>query len=912
MPHGASPIRRRDALLARADARFEATCLNTTTTERTHCKAMRQTLTSYAAFHNRVFDEATPCAERRVLIVRESFSDIVGVGHAHMGLQRFLALGLALGRAVVFSACTSRDDPWLVKGRALWKNAAAYSCDEPHLSMGDHYVGFGGIDLRWSPERQKVLRSCGYSEMALDLNNRALPQMAGEKNPHSAFMGCKNKWNGCTNGWNHDQMGCDFRARAGCPDTARLFGPNRTLRPRLRPRLRPQQKAGGRRLAQQISLPISLPSTDPLASPAHEDARGGRGRGTLGPKAGLAPIGWLTPKGGLGPKGGLRPKGVLGPKGGLGAMGSLGAKDALFTKNTKPRARPTASRRRSGPDPNAVPPAPLDVEAYARAPILGLYNARRDGGAYGLPSWQLAVGNGAASVGAPNGSSVGIASEADLRDTLTCPYSCWAHANFQPASLLRKLLERASRKLSPTAPLTCAHLRTMWVDDHRCAPNPRGCHLVEFRRLVYWNTSLSIMHGTGRHALPTGSARSALDGSPYHFSSTEGRLSPLWWHFEVQRPLPFCRVHIRTAPGVWRASVRAGRIRRRAERQQQRVGDGGDASAAANTTSVREAPRRLRVSIVAADGKTVVWTGLTTPLDVITEGQGYPGQTFDVRLPTPATGKWVRIEMAFDERNAPARMSLQVDAYTDEELTWPNIDRFVAVGPTAVDTDLCKLVAWRGTCPGTFHKTMLPLLGGWSGFVNCAAHSRKFRNGLLKSQGDGPRDAFRFPRTVEGLGRRLQPAVPATPAGDASPAPPPLDAYEGELPPVYFSTDSPAVQQLALETFPRRLVTIEGEPVPSWARNKSSADYAKVLADFEMLKLCDVIVGPVSSNYAKTAAVESLVSRGYLSQQGMCNFDQEQSQAKNAATPSLKFFEKKRGVEGMFSECASLGESKVV
>ena len=30
-----------------------------------------------------------------MLVVRESFSDIVGVGHAHMGLQRFLALGLA-------------------------------------------------------------------------------------------------------------------------------------------------------------------------------------------------------------------------------------------------------------------------------------------------------------------------------------------------------------------------------------------------------------------------------------------------------------------------------------------------------------------------------------------------------------------------------------------------------------------------------------------------------------------------------------------------------------------------------------------------------------------------------------------------------------------------------------------------
>ena len=42
----------------------------------------------------------------RVLVVRESFSDIVGVGHAHMGLQRFMALGLALGRAVVFSHCS--------------------------------------------------------------------------------------------------------------------------------------------------------------------------------------------------------------------------------------------------------------------------------------------------------------------------------------------------------------------------------------------------------------------------------------------------------------------------------------------------------------------------------------------------------------------------------------------------------------------------------------------------------------------------------------------------------------------------------------------------------------------------------------------------------------------------------------
>ena len=82
--------RRGQALLARADARFEATCANATA-GRDHCTSMGATLSAYAAFHRRVFDPATPCAERRVLVVRESFSDIVGVGHAHMGLQRFMA-----------------------------------------------------------------------------------------------------------------------------------------------------------------------------------------------------------------------------------------------------------------------------------------------------------------------------------------------------------------------------------------------------------------------------------------------------------------------------------------------------------------------------------------------------------------------------------------------------------------------------------------------------------------------------------------------------------------------------------------------------------------------------------------------------------------------------------------------------
>lgn len=38
-----------------------------------------------------------------------------------------------------------------------------------------------------------------------------------------------------------------------------------------------------------------------------------------------------------------------------------------------------------------------------------------------------------------------------------------------------------------------------------------------------------------------------------------------------------------------------------------------------------------------------------------------------------------------------------------------------------------------------------------------------------------------------------------------------------------------------------------------------------MLADFEMLKLCDVIAGPVSSNYATAALRESMLTRAYVS-----------------------------------------------
>ena len=152
-----------------------------------------------------------------------------------MGLQRFLALGLALGRAIVFSHCTHPGDPWMVGNRQLFKSAYPYQCDEPHLIFGEHYVGHGGIDLRWSLERQKLMHNCGHAEVALDLNSKELPQFRHGsqnvlQNPHVGFYAaCTGpSWRsrkGCTNAWNHDQMTCDTRARAGCADVASVFGP---------------------------------------------------------------------------------------------------------------------------------------------------------------------------------------------------------------------------------------------------------------------------------------------------------------------------------------------------------------------------------------------------------------------------------------------------------------------------------------------------------------------------------------------------------------------------------------------------------------------------------------------------------------------------------------------------------------
>ena len=101
-------------VLARAQRTFSQTC--GVAQSDGSCKALLEVVHRFAAFQRRVFASDTPCSERRVLVIRESFSDAVGVGHLHNGFVRFLTLALATGRALVFSACTSEADPWAVRG----------------------------------------------------------------------------------------------------------------------------------------------------------------------------------------------------------------------------------------------------------------------------------------------------------------------------------------------------------------------------------------------------------------------------------------------------------------------------------------------------------------------------------------------------------------------------------------------------------------------------------------------------------------------------------------------------------------------------------------------------------------------------------------------------------------------------
>ena len=184
------------------------------------CGTMPAVLDRYASFHRRAFAPEASCSERRVLIVRESFSDQVGIGHVHLSFQRFTALALAMGRALVFSACEAPDDRWRVRGRQIFKDAKPFDCATPHMSFAELYEGWAGIDLRWTPQRRELLRGCGFDETTLNLNSPELPVL------NWTAMPCV--WgNACRRDQNPDlRMSCARYASAHCPAIWDVFGPN--------------------------------------------------------------------------------------------------------------------------------------------------------------------------------------------------------------------------------------------------------------------------------------------------------------------------------------------------------------------------------------------------------------------------------------------------------------------------------------------------------------------------------------------------------------------------------------------------------------------------------------------------------------------------------------------------------------
>ena len=54
-----------------------------------------------------------------------------------------------------------------MRGERLWKNAQPFDCGRSHLSVADYYEGLGGIDFRWSAERQRHFAACGVREPAV-------------------------------------------------------------------------------------------------------------------------------------------------------------------------------------------------------------------------------------------------------------------------------------------------------------------------------------------------------------------------------------------------------------------------------------------------------------------------------------------------------------------------------------------------------------------------------------------------------------------------------------------------------------------------------------------------------------------------------------------------------------------------
>ena len=684
-----------DALLDNANQLFIKQCAG-----RPSCPGLAHVMSAYAAFHKRVFDPATPCSQRRVLVIRESWSDIVGIGQMHYGFQRLTALAVASGRAIVFSSCESSTDKWKRQGSDLLNKASPYRCDTPHLNIADFYRGFDGIDLRWTPARKRLMRQCGFQENVVDFNDRRYVAIGNTSRSMNQFKKCEDKGlSGCYRGWNPDQMYCDLNAKRRCPAAWRIFG---------------------------------------------EDHGG-----------------------------------------------------------CDPRGRQWAAE-------------------LAAAPWQAWYNTRRDGGANGFPIWQLLLANGKESFAAPNGSSIGIASAAALRKALTCPYRCWAHVSFRPGRRLRKSMETALSKLDPSLPLICAHARTLHVDDHRCFPNGRGCHKVEFRRLSYWDTKRSITDSS-RSIGHGPDARGAYDGPTGHSSFTVGRESPLWWQLQLPKPLPVCKVSVRQADPA-RSTVRSHRVRSQGVRLLELTGNA--------SLSLWSAEDRLLDRV---------------PLHPNEEG------AFAASFATPVTATKVRVERHFDASfhqppNRPAVLSLSdFQVFTDEALSWDVVDSYV-------QNDTCAMQRWRGRCVGWAKQaqTVLPALGGWSGFVRCMTRPR-FQNKLLTRPG-----LLKLGRRRKGKrvgGRRLSFVI-----GDAA----------QPAQPFFLTSDALGLQQLADETYPGAVLAIPAEPVASWEAAKQQSEYVKVIADYEVLKLCDAIVSPIDSTYARAAVDSSLVVSKHMSADEMC------------------------------------------
>lgn len=646
---------------AKAEAAFAAAC-----TQSERCASLPRVMKSYARFHRRQFAPETLCEERRVLLIRESFSDAVGIGHVQMSVQRFTALAISMGRALVFSACEAPDDVWAVRGRRLFKNAHPYDCTVSHLSFSEVYEGWDGVDLRWTEARRRMMRSCAAVELTLDLNDARLPALNWSSAPP------------CT--WQED-----------CTDQA----------------------------------------NPDLYVPCDRDAH--------------CPALWE----------------VFGPEGGRPEM--------------------------------------------ARAPLLALYNARRDAGTQGLARWVLALAHGTAALAAPNGSTLGIAADSDLRGALRCPFRCLAYASFRPGRELRGFIDATLGRMPADAPLLCAHARTLWVDDGRCFPNPPGCQKVDFKRLAWWHTERAISHSAQ-------DVRDAWLQNRRGGSLTVSSTSPLWWRLEFEEPLPVCRVELR--PGTRK---RGGRL--------------------------PEALRNVSVSLIAADGS-IAWRSAALP------GGTAPPGALSAAPASAVLAKAVRIERHFSEPSGSLSLA-EVAVHADEPLSWPLADRGVAGVEAA-----CKLMRWRAKCRGR-PLVVQQMMGGWSGFVNCAVTSQRLHR------------------------RLLQMANTAAGATVAS----------GE-PRVYLSSDAPALLELAHRSFGRvgRLRSaLGGEPVASWEPNRSRAEYLRAAADFEILRLCDALLGPVSSMYAQAAAQTSLLVRVYLSKRDVCGH----------AAP-------KQRVKGVLEDCMAL------